>query len=327
MEGSCAAWAADHMIKENLPHAYDLVGVECPENGWVVDLEMAGHVQQYVNMIRKEGGAVSTERFVSLSPLVEGTLDNSATFINGVVRVRDLKYGRRTIETDAPQVVIYLGAVVGELLEAGHPVTEMWTEIYQPRGFHKDGIHRRRPWSMAELEKVCSWLIQRAELCHQPNPVATPGPWCDECEGAAGCVALQQTAVELMGVIESRSHRQMNGQELGAALQGLREARKVIDAAAKAIEAEALARARRGERIGGYSLQEKYGNRKLNRSRDAVRALTGVDPVVEKEMSPAQLEGAGVATRLVDMVSAKPSTGFKLERLDPRDLAKQFPQS
>lgn len=326
-EGTCAAWLADEMVKNGLVRAMDMVGEKCPDNGWEVDLEMAGHIQRYVDMIWAEGGQASSERHVVLSPLVQGTLDNCATYIDGMIRVRDLKYGFRLVEADAEQLVIYAGGLAAELLDQGHPIREIVTEIYQPRGFHADGIHRRQSWTPAQIFERCRWIAQRAEECHKPNPVATAGPWCLECDGAAGCITLHNTAYNLVTHHADTKHREMDGHALGSALGKIREIKAIVEAATKALETEALARHTRGDRIHGWGRKERFGHRKLTKSRAAVKALTGVDPVVEKEMTPAQLEGSGVSSRKVDMVSHKPSIGFKLEKLNPRDLAKEFPQS
>lgn len=326
-EGTCAAWLADDMLKKGVKYARDYVGQKCPENDWPVDLEMAGHVQGYVDMVRAEGGLTSSERHVKLSPLVEGTLDNCATFLDGTIRVRDLKYGFRLIETDAEQLVIYAGSLAAELISQGASVARIVTEIYQPRGFHKDGIHRRQEWSLQEIWDRCNWIIHRAELCHQPNPPATPGPWCLECDGATGCVALHNTVSNMIVEVQSSDHREMTPAELAARLGHLRKVKAVIDAASKALEAEALSRHKTGQSIPNWGMVERFGHKKLTNSREAIRALTGIDPVKEKLMSPAELLAAGATQRQIDMVSIKPSIGFKLEPLDPRDLLKQFPQT
>lgn len=325
MQGICAAWLADLMLKTGALYARDFVGQECPENQWVVDLEMAGHVQSYVDMIRADGGVISSERHVVLSPLIEGTLDNCATFTGGIVKVRDLKYGFRLVEADTEQLVIYAGALVSDLVQDGHPVTEIWTEIYQPRGFHPDGIHRRVRWTIDGIWDRCRWLIARAEECHKPDPIATPGSHCLECDGAVGCMALQNTAINMITDLESSAHRQMSPSEIAARLTHLRGAKKVIDAAVKAVETEALTRHQTGTRIPNFRLKERFGHKKLNVGRKTIHAMTGIDPVKEMPMSPAELKAAGASEQQVQAVSATPTIGFKLEPLDPKDLQKQFP--
>lgn len=322
-EGTCAAWVAELVLTGRSMRCADLIG-ECHENGWEVDAEMAGHVQGYVDMIRADGGFISAERFVRLSDKVAGTLDNAASFLHGVVKVRDLKYGFRTIEADAEQLVIYAGALVTELLDAGQPVNEVWTEIYQPRGFHPDGIHRRHKWTVSEISERCQWIAERAEECHKPNPTATPGAHCLNCDGAPGCAALAATSANLVAMVEGTRHRQMTAAEIAERLRFIRAAKKTMDAAASAIEAEALARFTGGERVPGWGMKERLGHRKFTAGRNAIRALTGIDPVKESDMTPAELKAAGATEKQLAAVSSRPTIGHKLEPLDPRDLARQF---
>ena len=332
-EGTCAAWVAELVLKNQVLRATDLLG-ECHANGWQVDLEMCGHVQGYVDMIRADGGLISTERHVRLSPLVAGTLDNAASFINipaptngpphVVLRVRDFKYGFKLIEPDSPQVVIYAGALMNESIAQGMQVREVWTEIYQPRGFHPDGIHRRKKWDPAELSAQCEWIKQRAEECHKPNPVATPGSHCIDCEAATGCATLQMTAVNILTHVNDDRFSEKTPQELSNQLTFLREAKKIVTAATSATETEALTRHQSGERIPGYYMKERFGHKKLTAGRNAIKALTGVDPVKEVLMSPAELKAAGVNDRQLSLLSRKPPIGHKLEPLDQDELKRDF---
>lgn len=322
-EGTCAAWVGDTVLKGQALRAIDLLGERHP-NGWEVDAEMCGHVQGYVDMIRDEGGFISTERFVRLSPHVAGTLDNAASYLDGVIRVRDLKYGYRLVEADSDQLVIYAGALMQELQQQGVQVRKVWTEIYQPRGFHPDGIHRRKTWMPAEIAERCEWIAERAEECHKPNPVATPGPHCTDCEGATGCAALMATVKGLYATVTDTRHRQMTAQELASELRFLTEAQKTVKAALSAVEAEALARVQAGERLPGYGMQDRLGHRKLTAGREAIRAVTGIDPVKEELMTPAELKAAGATERQLKFLCAHPSIGHKLKPLDSDDLKRQF---
>ena len=322
-QGTCAAWVAELMLKNQILRATDLVD-EHHANGWQVDLEMCGHVQGYVEMIRAEGGLISTERHVRLSPLVAGTLDNAASCLNGVLKLRDFKYGFKLIEPDSAQLVIYAGALMDELMSQGVPVREIWTEIYQPRGFHPDGIHRYMKWSPVDLGARCEWIKQRAEECHKPNPVATPGTHCIDCEGATGCATLQMTAVNLLTYVNDTRFSEKTPQELSNQLTFLREAKKIIDAAASATETESLTRFKSGERMPGYYLKERFGHKKLTASRNTVKAMTGIDPVKEVLMSPAELKAAGASDRQLKALSHKPSIGHKLSPLDQDELKREF---
>lgn len=317
-EGTCAAWVADTVCKGDAPDAYSMIG-QFHANGWEVDTDMAAHVQDYVDMIHAEGGAISTERHVTLSPLVAGTLDNAA--VDGpTLTVRDLKYGYRLVEADTEQLVIYAGGLLKEL----SGITRIVTEIYQPRGFHADGIHRRHVWTVQEIKERCDWIVARAEMCHAPNPVATPGKHCQDCDGAAGCEALFATAASAVAMIESTGHRDKTPTEVSEGLRFVQWAADIVKAAAGAAESEAMARHMAGEHIPGWGLKERKGHSKLTAPREAVKALTGVDPVKEVPMTPTDLKKAGVHERQLKIITTRPTIGHKLVPLDNKDLQRQF---
>ena len=293
-------------------------------NGWEVDKEMAGHIQSYVDMITSEGGDIHAERFVRLSPLVAGTLDNSASVLDGTLRVRDLKYGFQLVEPDAEQLVIYGGALAVEILKAGGRVSRVVTEIYQPRGFHPDGIHRRHEWSCGEIFERVNWIARQAEECHKPNPIATPGPHCSNCEGATGCAALAATGVNIAAMVQSTRHRAMSAGEIAIRLAQLRQAKKIIDAAASALEAEALSRHTNGDAIPGWGLVQKKGHRKFVCGPNAVKALTGIDGTKTVNKTPAELKADGATDGQLKVLTTRPPIGHKLAPLDTKDLQRQF---
>lgn len=321
-EGTCAAWVADNVLKGEALKAADLIGT-CHANGWEVDAEMAGHVQNYVDMIREAGGFISAERHVTLSPLVAGTLDNSASALDGTLYVRDLKYGFRLVEADTEQLVIYAGALLNEL----QGITRVVTEIYQPRGFHVDGIHRSHEWTAEEIRQRCEWIIERAEMCHAPDPVATPGKHCMNCEGAAGCEALAATSANLVVMAESAGHRHRTPQEVAQGLTFAQWAYDIIKAAKDAAESEATARLMSGEYIPGWGLKERLGHTKLTASREAVKAMTGIDPVKDAPMTPSELKAAGVTDRQMKLITMRPVIGHKLSPLNDKDLQRQFKET
>lgn len=322
-EGTCAAWVAEMVLTGHALSAFDMLG-EQHSNGWQVDVEMCDHVQSYADMIRLDGGTISTERHVRLSAHVAGTLDNAASFTNGVLKVRDFKYGYRLVETDAEQLVIYAGALLTELEANGQEINEIWTEIYQPRGFHADGVHRRQQWTRDRIVSKCQWIVERAEECHKPNPLARPGAHCAHCEGAAGCEALHATTANLLTYVNSAGHREMTMAEVSERLTFLDEAKRVIDAATSAIQTEAETRVKAGERLPGYHMNERHGHRKFTVGADAIRALTGICPTKEVLMSPADLKKAGATDKQLGVITHRPMIGHKLKRLNQRDLERQF---
>lgn len=322
-EGTCAAWIADVVLTGDATDCGDMVG-KTHKNGWMVSEEMAADVQEYVNLVRSYDGQVSAEEHVRASenPLIEGTLDSSITSVtDGILRIIDLKYGRRIIETTAAQLVCY---GFGKLLKlpAGS-VTEIHLSIYQPRGFHKDGIYRTRVITPEQLQDEFTKLWNMAVEGERPDSLATPGPHCADCDAAAGCVALAQTAYSLVNVVNSREHRDMTREELSRELDFMDECKKTINARFKAIESEAEARAKR-ESIPGWGLAPKKGNRVFTVPGVSVQLLTGVDPWENKLCTPAELERRGATKEQLQSITKQPVTSHKLTRITGDDIASMF---
>jgi hypothetical protein len=292
------------------------------ENGWEVDADMIGHMQDYADICRADGGEMWAEKRVRLNPRIAGTAD-CVTLADGVLTVRDLKYGFRLVAPDSPQLIIYAAAMV-----AGTPsVTSIRTEIYQPRGFHQDGPRRWIDWTPDQIRAKAKWIIERAEECYKPDPIATPGDHCLYCDGAVGCVALQQTTATALVIAEMTGHRDRTPFEMSQALHFYRNALEIISAAAKATEVEAEARAKRGERLPGWGLLPRFGNTRVKASPAAIKALTGKDATKTVPMNVGDLKLAGLTEAQLSLITERPTIGHKLVPLDQDTLTRQLNRS
>jgi len=293
------------------------------ENGWEVDPDMIGHMQDYANICRADGGEMWVEEHVTLSPNIAGTPD-CVTLADGVLTVRDLKYGFKLVAPDSPQLIIYAAAI---LQAPPGPIHTIRTEIYQPRGFHQDGIRRWIDWAPDQIRDAAAWIIQRAEECYKPDPIATPGDHCLYCDGAVGCVALQQTTATALAIAEMTGHRDRTPAEMAQALHFYRNALEIIKAAAKATEVEAEARVRRGERLPGWGITIRYGTSRVSMPPHVIKAMTGKDATKTVPMNIGELRAAGLTKAQLAVITNQPTTGFKLEPLDPDTLARQLNRS
>jgi len=293
------------------------------ENGWEVDADMIGHMREYANICRADGGQMWVEEYVTLSNRIAGTLD-FASLANGVLTLRDLKYGFRLVAPDSPQLIIYAAAILQAPPETIHTIR---TEIYQPRGFHQDGPRRWIDWTPDQIRTKVAWIIQRAEECYKPDPIATPGDHCLYCDGAVGCVALQQTTVAALAIAEMTGHRDRTPAEMAQALHFYRNALEIIKAAAKATEVEAEARAKRGERLPGWGITTRYGTSRVCKPPHVIKALTGKDATKTVPMNIGELRAVGLTKAQLAVITEQPTTGFKLEPLDQDTLARQLNRS
>lgn len=321
-EGTCAGWVADSALKSFQPTS-DLIG-ESHSNGWLVTSEMAADMQLYVNLVQSFEGIGYSEEYVvaNENPLIEGTLDASVIdYDKKILRIIDLKYGRKIVETTSAQLVCYGYGKLKKLPE--NSVNEIHLSIYQPRGFHKDGIHRTRVITPDQLKGEFFELWRMALEGEKPGSMATAGPHCSDCPASAGCLAHAQTTYNLVEFVKSRDHRKMSALELSRELDLIEECEKTIMARFKAVTAEAEARAEH-ESIPGWSLNTKKGNSVFSTSATNVQLLTGVDPWQKTICTPAELLRRGATDVQIKDITKRPETGRKLARFSEADVAKIF---
>jgi hypothetical protein len=144
------------------------------------------------------------------------------------------------------------------------------------------------------------------------------------CDGAVGCVALQQTTATALAIAEMTGHRDRTPAEMAQALHFYRNALEIIKAAAKATEVEAEARAKRGERLPGWGITTRYGTSRVSKPPHVIKALTGKDATKTVPMNIGELRAAGLTKAQLAVITEQPTTGFKLEPLDPDTLARQL---
>ena len=315
-EGTCAAWLAEMVLTKQAPTAKDMVGA-IHENGWVVDAEMAYNIQPYVDLIRSHGGTIHTERKVVLNQHIKGTPDAFAVLdAEGVLYVTDLKYGYLIVEPfQSPQVSVYAGAIMKMLTARGVIIRRIVIGIYQPRSWHPAGIYRTWVCDPEQLGPYVKWIEAQGELCQNPNALATPGEHCEYCPAAATCVALAHEAYRLHAHLAAHVQRHMTVAEMSQELAFLDMIEKMISGRKKAVEAEAEARIHNAEHIPGWHLEERRGNRRLKFDRMTVKLITGIDPVITKMATPAELERMNADPAKVALVSEMPRIAPKLKRV------------
>lgn len=324
-EGTCAAWVAQMVLTGEVSNAAALVG-QSHENGWLVSVEMAGIIQEYVNTILKRGGTTSCEKFVTLceDPYIAGTTDLTATRADHpMLYVDDLKYGHDVVEVrNNPQPIIYAAAELRNYAPGTFDKVQLG--IYQPRAFHRHGIYRKWVVSVPDLLRMADEIIAAGRRCYDPVPTATAGEWCKHCPVASRCEALAHTTYARLTVVASSAHRDMTSLELSRELAFLEEAEATLKARAKAVKAEAEQRAK-NEQIPGYALRMGKGKRKFNVPGSVIKALTGVDPYTAPTLcTPAELIRRGASEASAKSLSIVPDTGWQLVRVDENEIASAF---
>lgn len=326
-EGTCAAWVAEMVLTGVVTSASEMIGRN-HENGWLVEPDMARHIQKYIDHLRARGGKIFVERKVRLNPLIEGTPDAWALLDDdGVLHGDDLKYGYGIVEPyKNPQVSIYLGAIIRFLTTRGVTIKRVVVGIYQPRAWHPAGIYRTWECFPEELMEFVHEIELAGEKTQEQNPVAIPGDHCEHCAAASTCAALAAANYRVYDMLCARVQRHMTAVEMAEELMFLEKAEEMLQGRLNAVTTEAEARIKRGETIPGWHMEQRAGQRRFTVPASVIRALTGKNPEVPKMVTPAELERMGASPAVVAKLSETPRTTPRLKRIAPGYFTNMFKQ-
>lgn len=322
-EGTCAAWVAEMVLTGQVQTPFDLIGAQ-HANGWVVEAAMARHIQGYVDLLRSYGGAVYAERRVSLNALIAGTPDAFGVCRDGILRVDDLKYGFEIVEPTTPQILIYAGALYRMLSADGVVIQSVRLGIYQPRAYHPAGIHRTRNLRITELQYHIATIEAAAGATQDPNAMCVAGDHCRRCEAASKCAAVAHESYRAVTRMHHAQERHMTPEEMAEELAFLDMAEAMIKGRRDAVQAEAEARAQRGENIPGWHLESGYGQRRWKVGAQTIKMLTGIDPTAGKMVTPAEMERQGVDPKVLASLTETPRTKAKLKPMPDGYLSGKF---
>lgn len=314
-EGTAADWLANMVLAGDAATAEEGAGEIAP-NGWPIDATMVRHVQEYIDIVTRHGVPHPQTDTTLFNGRVTGRPDNH-TVSTDVLHVYELKYGYKIVEPYANSQLL-LGAIA--FRQPHHRMFSL--EVFQPRPHHPNGKHRKWVVSADELVEWEAWLSRCVDAVYIDKPVAAPGDQCGYCLRRAGCHALMANIYAAFETITSNYHaRPLSAADLGLELKFLETLDKMLKARWSGTTAEALARAKKGEFVPGWTLEENYGDRKWDTSPEIRQMLTGIDPYKQVERSPAEIEKEGGN---VDPMTSRPFVGMKLKPFNQKAVERKF---
>lgn len=159
--------------------------------------------------------------------------------------VADYKFGRIVVDVvDNAQLLAY-----AELADPEPRPLELL--IVQPRAYHPEGPVRRHKLTTEEVA-VHFAAARAARQRARDDPQATPGTHCLYCPGRAACRGLRDAALADLDVLQ--------GATLAETLQRAHEHQTMLEGLVTGLEAEAIVRLERGERVGNYEMRPGRGS-------------------------------------------------------------------
>lgn len=320
-EGNAAHWliaqvaSGQHTIEE-------LIDRKAP-NGVYIDAAMAEFVGEYLDAIGINGEFEVETSFGTDAYRVNARADHiHFDPVDGVLRIRDFKYGWRTVEPEMHWTLI--AHAIGFC--ASHQITPRTVEftIHQPRPHHRDGKIREWQINYAQLMVLQAQLVAALTM---PSDELHTGPQCDTCPALATCPAARNASYNAIDLADTVFNENVSNTELTFHIDQLRRAQSLIEARLKGSEELAVHRLRNGQPLDNYSVEQTLTNRQWKKGIDVdvLNVLTGKNCAAKaKAITPAALEKLGVDKETVASLCERIPTGFKLVRVSAAAKARKI---
>jgi len=330
-EGTAAHW----VVSERLFHGvYPEVGV-LAENGVAITQDMIDHGELYVNHV--EAISKSTAEMVTTYveqrikiPLIHptecfGTVDCYALLGRRVLHVRDYKYGKVEVDPyENLQLIAYALGLVSEYDLPGE--CEVHMTIVQPRV--DDPI---KTWTTTVSDLRMNYLPDIAYYVAEAlgdNPKLTTGDHCRYCEHLYDCDAVTKSTHQFVETSVTVRDMNLSDDQIIGDYEYLERGIELAKLRMASLGAQMTHKINAGQKMGDYELDPSWsksywtcGNDKL----ESLSAVTGIELMDKKPVSPAQAKKRGLSEELVKTISKRSPTGnYKLQKINFKQAARKF---
>jgi len=318
-EGIAAHWLSCQKVQD----LSSFIGKKAA-NGLFISEEMVEYTQIYTDKIRSRNLYLNQEDDVSFN-LVNARCDNwSFNQSTGVLFVDDFKYGFSIVEPfDNWSLKAYAIGVIRNNPFLDNYCTSVVVTVHQPRPYHIDGQERSCTYSRNEINRFETEL--RYTLENLTDFLST-GPHCTKCPHLAQCSPARKASLNAVEISEKAMTETIPVHELSYELDLLRRAKKAIEDRLNAIEQLSQHKIKSGNVVENYVVENGTGHAKWNENvtPEFLKMISGLNLTTEKILTPAQAKKKGLSPEIVEMLSHKPSTGFRLKRVNTNERAKKL---
>lgn len=330
-DGTACHWLASE-IWEGRTHPEDSLS----PNNRLLTAEMFDAVDLYHDVLRAvewSGGETYCEKPQDCSIIYPGMVGTPDAFTvarkptgRWRLRVADLKYGFRFVEVwNNWQLIIYAVAIAAAF---NLPMdTEVELVIVQPRSYHRAGPVRKWNTTLQELQPLVVLLQEAAQRAMSPNPQCKINPGCRDCPGRHACVTLQQGALSELDSADSVLPLELTVEALADEMRRMEYAQEKIKARLSGLQTQAESLIMKGRTVPGYEMAPTFARERWRDGSDIAVAglatLYNANVTQAKLISPAQARKL-IPASIVAQFAHKPSTGVRLQQIDPNEARKKF---
>ena len=322
LEGLAFHEIAQRILKDNTLHRETFVG-QLSAHGMPFDDDMYDHACEYVNDITSnEYRDLHVEERIDLDMLQPGAYSIADCWIvkpiNRTIIVWDAKYGRSIVEVfECWQLLSYAIGLLNKIPHADRHGWKFDLRIFQPRGFHRDGICRSWVVTSEELIEYERVMILAAQKAAKGGDCKT-GSHCYNASCRRTCELFQRQVYDGLDYVGSSVGNELRGVNLAVEITQLRTIQDQLKARLKALEESAIVYSRKGEALPGLIAAETFGRVRWKKDIDpnhviSMGDLLGVDLRKPRELAtPTQILKKGVDASVIEEYSETPKTGWKL---------------
>lgn len=310
----------------------ELIDRKAP-NGVYMTIEMAEHVQTYLDAIQRRhyeqssGVEVDTSfgtdtfRVNARADHVGHSIFTASDWGDSSVYVDDFKYGWGIVEPENNWTLI--AHAVGYCLTRQITPSHIIMTIHQPRPYHPDG--KSREWIIT-YEQLMTFYQQIAATLTNPSDQLVTGPHCRKCHALATCPAARKANMNAIDASETAFSDDIDNATLSFELNTLRTAQTSLNNRLDALEEMAKFRLKSGQVIDGYAVETQLSNTDWKPGIDVamMKALTGKDLSKPKLITPKQAIKAGISEDVIKPFTERRQTGVKLVRVDANKKAQRI---
>ena len=264
------------------------------EAAWEVDRPFSPDIvhgmQVYLDTVwgdlDRDGGWIKVEQKVEHSAQCGGTAD-IVHRAPGLLRINDFKSGSGTYVPENNLQGQAYAVMAAKSMNDMADIKEVELVIVQPNYAGEAPVRRHRV-DRKTFDEWVERLDGDIEAASAPDAPLRAGRWCTWCLHSVNCDAHAELAQQIL--MEDFDDMETTARDLTDKLAQA----DIIEGWVKAVRAHAFERANDGETIPGYKLVEKRATRKWKHEAQAAAVLKnhGVEPIIEKVISPAQAEKA-----------------------------------
>lgn len=242
-----------------------------------------------------------------------------------LLRVGDLKYGFRYVEVFRnPQLSIYALAVATALNLPDECEVELF--ICQPRTQTKEGPVRKWRTTVGELRQTGLLLRAAAYRAMSPNPCATVGRWCVECEGRIACDSFMHTTNAMIDFAFDGYHTNPTLPQVDKELVFVTDAIEMLQARQSALEVVLERHLKKGGSAKYHQITRSKGRERWAEGCEKI-ALTLASEMfkvsIAKPITPSQARKK-IPSVLVDSLTVRGEGSLKVSRIGKHDVEKAF---